>query len=131
MNFSHDINAIKEKDVTDEMLLALVSAPEEFNILAPMGVEFGYFEEEFYISASNEEQQSEDEIDSDNEYEVDGSVVEKNSKGEDGGPQTLALKKFIRMVLIMNFFDGIILFWGKHSLLLTDGLVRRGDTFKR
>ena len=46
MNFSHDINAIKEKDVTDEMLLALVSAPEEFNILAPMGVEFGYFEEE-------------------------------------------------------------------------------------
>ena len=55
MNFSHDINAIKEKDVTDEMLLALVSAPEEFNILALMGVEFGYFEEEFYISASNEE----------------------------------------------------------------------------
>nr|POE66960.1 hypothetical protein CFP56_72859 [Quercus suber] len=45
MNFSHDINATKGKEVTDEMLLALASVPEDFNILAPMGVEFDYFEE--------------------------------------------------------------------------------------
>ena len=85
MNFSHDSNAVEGKEVTDEMLLALASVPKDFNILAPTGVKFDCFEEEFQINASNEEWQSEDEIDSDSEYEVDGSVVEKNSKGEDDG----------------------------------------------
>lgn len=87
MNFSHDINAIKGKEVTNEMLLALASVPEDFDILAPMGVDFEYPEEELHINASDEEWQvgSEEEIDSDSEYEVDGSIVEKNSEGEDDG----------------------------------------------
>ena len=87
MNFSHDINAVKGKEVTNEMLLALASVPEDFNILVPMGVEYDYSEEELHISASDEEWRvrSEDEINNDNEYEVDGSMVEKNYEGEDGG----------------------------------------------
>ena len=91
MNFSHDSNAVEGKEVTDEMLLALASVPKDFNILAPTGVEFDCFEEEFQINASNEEWQSEDEIDSDSEYEVDGSVVEKNSKGKGWWPLKLWL----------------------------------------
>ena len=91
MNFSHDSNAVEGKEVTDEMLLALASVPKDFNILAPTGVKFDYFEEEFHINASNEEWKSEDEIDSDSEYEVDGSVVEKNSKGEGWWPLKLWL----------------------------------------
>ena len=87
MNFSHDINAVKGKEVTNEMLLALASVPEDFNILVPMGVDFEYPEEELHSNTSDEEWQvgSEEEIDNDSEYEVDGSVVEKNSKGEDDG----------------------------------------------
>ena len=45
MNFSHDINVTKGKEITDEMLLALASVLKDFNILTPMGVEFDYFEE--------------------------------------------------------------------------------------
>ena len=87
MNFSHDINAVKGKEVTNEMLLALASVLEDFDILAPMGVDFEYSEEKLHINASDEEWQvrSEEEINSDSEYEVDGSMVEKNSKGKDDG----------------------------------------------
>ena len=87
MNFSHDINVVKGKEVIVEMLLALASVPEDFDILAPMSVGFDYSEEELHISASDEEWRvrSEDEINNDNEYEVDGSMVEKNYEGEDGG----------------------------------------------
>nr|POF15907.1 hypothetical protein CFP56_17147 [Quercus suber] len=48
---------------------------------------FEYLEEELHINASDEEWQvrSEEEINSDSEYEVDGSVVEKHSEGEDDG----------------------------------------------
>ena len=50
MNFSHDINVIKGKEVTDEMLLALANVPKDFDILAPIGVEYDYSEEELHIS---------------------------------------------------------------------------------
>ena len=50
MNFSHDINVVKGKEVTDKMLLALANVPKDFDILAPMGVEYDYSEEELHIS---------------------------------------------------------------------------------
>ena len=95
MNFSHDINVVKGKEVTDKMLLALANVPKDFDILAPMGVEYDYSEEELHISASDEEWRvrSEVEIDNDSENEVDGSMVEKNSEGEDGGLSDYGFKE--------------------------------------
>lgn len=43
INVNHEIYAVKGKEVDDEMQLALDNVLEDFDTLAPMGVEFDFF----------------------------------------------------------------------------------------